>query len=669
MQDVQNKAMITYQGNLLYFQENHPELYNKIGLLSQAIEMGQYKENYSLEYKNGYFDVLDLNSGHYLYGASSTDLAKKATDDITFDKTNGVIETFYNFSFDEKAVELAQESDPTESQFVLTAPVVSYVSNLLPKQTSTMKEIYKFIFFGVGLGIHLGEIDKKAKAYMYLVIEDNLEIFRLSLFTTDYVSLANDSELFFSIMDDEATFKNTFDQFYHLSFIRNNYLKYSVFYPEYRKKITDIQNFIITQTSLTYPHNKLLLKNITVLDSIEKEYPFFDISHHYNETPFSSYPVILVAAGPSLVKEIQWLQKNAKHAIIVALFMTLPILEEYGIEAHIVVHIDENMDIINRTIARLKNKQYLQNSYFFLAPSIQCDTFLQLTKKENIYLLEDRTRYRFNKGFLETYSVGELTYTLTLLWDVHELYLLGLDLALDAQTKQTHASGHNSANGKSKLQKADESDSLSLRESELEIKGNFSQTVPTTPLFDMSRRLIDTFGGKYIQTHQKVYNLNHGAYFIHTTPTHAKDVDLTSSQIITETILHKIQKFFTQNASAIMDIDEKEALKERVEDTLKKKQRIQEFAQQKMPTMSQFHNYFSTLGEELIASPSQHFNELAQVYIIYLENIGGYIGDFFNTQNIKNPKKHIKKFQKILISQFLKIADKYLESLEKINKK
>jgi len=665
MQDIQTQVFNTYQKNLIFFQEKYPDVYKKINLLSIAIEQEQYKENYILDYKDDYFDILDLKTNHYLYGTSSIQLAKESAKKINFKKNEGVIETFYNYNFSEDAVNLANEADPTFSKFVLTAPIVQFSRDLIDKKQSSMKKIYKFIFFGVGLGLHIMEIDKKINSYMYMIIEDNLEIFRLSLFVTDYSLLGEKSELYFSIMEEKDTFKDTFNRFYHNSFIRNNYIKYSLFYDAYKEKIASIQEFIITQSNLTYQQDKLLKKNIMVLKSIEKEYNFFNVSKHYQETPFSTKPLILIAAGPSLKKNMEWLKKSAPFITIVALFMTLPILEDYDIQPDIIVHVDENMNIIDKTIKRLKDKNFVQNSLYFLAPSIDITYFLEITNKENIYLFEDRTRYRFNKGFIEAFSVGEVTYALSLLWDAKEIYLVGLDLALDPETKQTHVDGHSTVTSIS-LQKVSDSDSVSLRGSELTIKGNFQKFVPTTPLFEMSRIMVNKFTQIYKEKNQKVYNLNDGAYFIDTIPKKSTEIDFTTLQPKESQHLKNIQTFFNKNASPIPDFDELQALFERKKDAIKKRDLILSFSTQKSPTMQQFQNSFTAMAAQLINSEGHHSHELSQVYIIYLENIGGYIGDFFNTSGLKNPKRNIKLFQKIISMQLLKIVNKFLESLELI---
>jgi hypothetical protein len=53
---IEEKAIQMFQENLLFFQTNHTQVYEKIIALNTAIEKGFYEEKYDLEYKkDGYF--------------------------------------------------------------------------------------------------------------------------------------------------------------------------------------------------------------------------------------------------------------------------------------------------------------------------------------------------------------------------------------------------------------------------------------------------------------------------------------------------------------------------------------------------------------------------------------------------------------------------------------
>ncbi len=660
MQNIEQKAITTFQNNLLFLSQKYPEVFKKVDILSQAIENGSYKERYVLEYKDGYFDVLDTVANQWFYGSSSIEVAKKASNEINYKKDKGVIETFYNYSFTDRAVEYANKEDPTISKFVLIAPVVDFAIKLLPK-TATMKQIFKFIFFGVGLGLHLETIHNKIHSYMYLIIEDNLELFRLSLFVTDYSKIGEESELYFAVMEDDTGLKNAFESFYHNSFIRNNYIKYYLLYPNYREKIAQIQNFIVTQSNNTYLQDRLLLKNIKTVKAIKQKYKFFNVTKTHEDKIFKKRAIVMIAAGPSLDKNIQWLKENAPFVTIVALFMTSIILEKHGIKPDIIVHVDEYADPVKNTINKMQSKSFFDSSLFFLSSSVDIDIFLNITSKENIFLFEDRTSYRFNKGRLEGYSVGEIGYALSLIFGAKEIYLLGLDLALDPETKQTHSKGHLSSKDKLNIKEAASSQNVSLRESEFFVKGNFLDKVPTTPLFDVSIYMVNRFTNILKQKDQTIFNLSNGAYFEKTVPKKAEDINL---QIIEKKDIYykkELRSFCDKNSSDTMDKDEEKAFFEREKYTKNKQKLIEEFSKQRYPSMDQFSSAFTKVAAECILANNKNTGELAQIFIIYLENIGGYIGDFFNTAQIENPKKNIKKFQKIITFQLLKIINKYKE--------
>ena len=661
MQEIQAKAMQTFQNNLIYFSKTHSKVYDKLDILNQAIENGSYKERYALEYKNGYFDVLDTVTNQWLYGSDSVKKAKDEADSVNYKKNKGVIETFYNYKFDEKAVDAANDEDPSTSQFVTTAPVIGFIDKLYDKNT-TMRLIYKFIFFGVGLGTHIEAIHKKIHSFMYLIIEDNLEIFRLSLFVTDYSKIANESELYFSIMESDSGLKDIFNSFFHNSFIRNNYIKYSILYPHYREKVSKIQKYIVSQSSNTYLQDKLLIKSLKVVESVFGKYNFFDISKHYEKNSlFSKRPLVLIAAGPSLGKEIKWLKENAQFVTVVSLFMATPILYKAGIKPDIIVHVDEGEVPVRETFLKMPSKDFFSSCIFLLSPSSSLKLFEDIVQKDKIFLFEDRTRYMFSKGFLEAFSVGEVAYALTLIVGAKELYLLGLDLALDAKTKSSHVKGH-SGFDTSSLKKAEESDAVSLRGTEFFVKGNFLEEVPTLPVFDMSIYMVNEFTKKFKKDYQNIYNLSNGAYFNDTIPTRSSTVKFSNfSKKEQPDFKDHILSFFSANSSNCMNDDEKAAFRQRFDEAQKKKEAILSFSKQRYPSMSQFQEAFVKMASEIIISSNANMIELSQILIIYLENIGGYIGDFFNTVEINNPKRNIKHFQKIISLQLLKLVDKYME--------
>ena len=77
---------------------------------------------------------------------------------------------------------------------------------------------------GTLLGRHIPRIAQKVDAKMYLVLERNLEIFRLSLFTVDYTLLAKKGVVF-SVMDNYLEEENRIMKFLNTSVFDNYILK------------------------------------------------------------------------------------------------------------------------------------------------------------------------------------------------------------------------------------------------------------------------------------------------------------------------------------------------------------------------------------------------------------------------------------------------------------
>lgn len=190
---IQDKVATTYHDNMRYLAENHPELCHTLASLDFAIDAKHYEEKYTLEYTDeGYFDVRELATGALLYAEDS----------------------------------------------------VSYAKSVLPKKGS-LKEIQKVIFFGTGLGTHIemidGVIDTPA---VYLIVEDDIELFRLSLFVVDYARLAKSVSLVFSVMESEESFEDTFTFFYKKEEVLNDYIQYFVFSSRYMQKSEDVKLLI-----------------------------------------------------------------------------------------------------------------------------------------------------------------------------------------------------------------------------------------------------------------------------------------------------------------------------------------------------------------------------------------------------------------------------------------
>ena len=70
-QQIEQALLVVYQKNLQFLKENFSDIFQELEQLSQDIESKKHKEVYSLEMKNGYFDIQNLENGGYYYATNS----------------------------------------------------------------------------------------------------------------------------------------------------------------------------------------------------------------------------------------------------------------------------------------------------------------------------------------------------------------------------------------------------------------------------------------------------------------------------------------------------------------------------------------------------------------------------------------------------------------------
>jgi len=101
LEKIQKKAAQTFEKNLDYLQKNQKRVYQKILEFESAVANGYYHERYELEYKDGYFDVKELDSNNYLYGSDSNSFAKMIAKSIDYKKEDNIfiISPRYEFAF------------------------------------------------------------------------------------------------------------------------------------------------------------------------------------------------------------------------------------------------------------------------------------------------------------------------------------------------------------------------------------------------------------------------------------------------------------------------------------------------------------------------------------------------------------------------------------------
>ena len=357
---LQDALINTYTYNLQFLSEYDNELYQRVQILSDAINNNLYEERYFLEFikDNGEFDIYDNKNEEYLYNKDAKKWNNNAVRTCDFTHTN-TISLLNPVVYDRNIVDLSSEE--TDLFNLNKIKVLSEIQNykhirneLVKNKDKKVKEINKFIFVGTLAARHIPRIIKKLNTTNHFVCEENLEIFRLSLFTCDYSLLARDGKsVVFSIMEDEHLFIHKFNKFF------NNFIQENTFY-KYFSTNYNISNYFDRILNIVLEKDPFVFNYRLILDNVIKKScnnfnKYNTITFNENSNVFD-HNILFVGAGPSLGQNIQWIKENQNKFIIVAMGAALKRLAQFDIKPDIVTTLDPQEEIILRQFQNIPKK-------------------------------------------------------------------------------------------------------------------------------------------------------------------------------------------------------------------------------------------------------------------------------------------------------------------------
>lgn len=643
----------TFQKNITYLQEHQKELYDKIAGLDSAVEQGLYQNRYELVIDNDSFEAIELANGKKFYNGSSYEYAANVAESVSLKKDENVFESF-------KKLTLGRQTKYLQD----VEPILEYIQTHLSKPQE-FEKIYKFIFFGTGLGTHIESVDEKLKASAYLIVEDDLELFRLSLFVTPYYEIAKTAHLFFSVFETVEEFQHSAQKFINYNLHMNHYIKFFHMRSHAEDKIKTFHLRVISQTHQIFFYKDILSQYLKPLSYMEQHYKFLNMLEPYTQTSLGKKPVLMLAAGPSFKKNIEWVRENQNKFIIVALSSILNTLENEGITPDIVTHMD-GFESSAAHFTKLRSLKFLQESIFFLSARTP-DSIISILDKERIYFYENGTSYKLGTGNLSAACVGSTTYLLLLALGVENLYLLGLDLALDATSGASHSSDHEYVQTLD-LQSAERHDDVQgFKSSVVTVEGNFDAQVPTTPEFALSIDSVNATSQWFKKEHQSVYNLSEGAKFQNTFPTPIADVETDLFEDIKKSRIDaELQSIFTLKCSDTITDEEFAQIKQRVLYAESLESIIVSQRNYYYESNLEFLNSLINLFTKLSLNTSPVAYDLSLIFQEYSKFIYPYIFDFFNTKEITHTYEHVSHINELLTKAMLRIVREYIEALKAV---
>ncbi|MDH4944755.1 6-hydroxymethylpterin diphosphokinase MptE-like protein [Sulfurimonas sp. C5] len=655
MTDINAKVAQNFHENIEYLQQHHPKVFEKLSAFDIAVENGHYKEKYELIFENDNFDVLEHATQKFLYDKQTSYHTEKSLHSVDYSTENNCFEAFIRQDYTEdeiKDFKQLQTKDPLESHLPYIADII-HITN--QREKKLLNTIDKYIFFGVGLGLHIEAIAEHIQAKMYLIVEDDLELFRLSLFCINYKNLAKTAKLFFAIFEDDSEFAHICENFLKESYYFNHYIKYFQLLSHSEVKANHFYLALSSQAELKFLFHNYLRTLSIPLETFSQGYSIIEKNLNFNTEYFQNKPFLFIASGPSLQKNIDALLQNKDKFIIVAVSSSLNFLEKYQIQPHIVLHLDP-FEISATPFERLDSLSFLDNSLIFLSAHASRKVY-SLLNKENIYVFEAGSAYKTDALNVSSSCVGSLGYLLLTVLKVQKLYFLGLDLAVDNETGSSHINTHiheKTLELKDSFQN-DTNETLSYYDDLVQIKGNQREKVFTTPHFFTSVNLINNYFATIVKPSQQFYNLSDGAYFQKTQALTFKELkDLPD---LPESIERELKTLLEAHTLHSLNENELKSLKRK----LKFCKKLQSQLQNIKPNNTTPLSYVKTIQQLITGDENLYKYELARVLDSYLYYILNFIYDYLNNPKIPQEDfQHIDQLFKQHLVELISVYQNYL---------
>ena len=435
-------------------------------------------------------------------------------------------------------------------------------------------------------------------------------------------------------------------------------MKHIPFTTEYEGQLRTLQSYVLSQSYINYGYSAILLRYIDSPLYLSQNFSFLNISQTYNDTIFSKKPVLLLLSGPSTSKNLDWIKTHREKFIVISALSTCKLLNKIDIAPDIVVHIDPGEG--TKKLFEGLDTNYFKNSIAILASNVNLDTVNRFERSQ-IHFIEQGTKYKYGFGVLSAPSVGEYSYGISLIFGAINIFILGIDLALDQKTFKSHDDFHH---GQLKGVINEENASLDPNLSVEHVQGNLVKFVPTTPSYKISIEQFEIFTDILKKEYHTIYNLGDGAYLKGAEPLDLNDWDWDKYNKLDKEQLHQeLFNFFNKISESEFNEQDRQQIFYQVKQAKQLEKIIKNHKKKNFTTVEAYLAAISKLSFDLSDMDYGRNSNLGQVYYEYFSTILSYIFDLFNTQELKNPNKHISNIDAILVQQLLKISSLYIEKL------
>jgi hypothetical protein len=378
---------------------------------------------------------------------------------------------------------------------------------------------------------------------------------------------------------------------------------------------------------------------------------------------------LILAAGPSLQKNIAWVRKNQNRFIIVAVTAVMGLLEKEKVKPDILMHVD-GFEASMKHLEKVESMDFFEDSIAFFA-SFTYPDFAKAFKKENVYIYQAAAKIKTGQQQMTASNVGIMTHLLMIYLGCRQLYTLGLDLALDPETGATHTDGHLHAKRLDINKKLDLEDEMEYHKTVLKTEGNFVEEIPSTPAFINALTELKNMLVPIQKPDQQVFNLSNGARIYGTMPLKPEKCECDALETFDRSEIDtELKTCFETCSEQGLTAQEIQDVHKRIMHASNILDRLKAFEKRKFSSIEQYHyDLLGLLMEILAESEREEATDTNDVIAVYIQLVCSYVFDFINTKEIDNPKKHIRKVNKLLMQQFERLVKFYKDALEEFVEK
>ncbi|NOU50780.1 motility associated factor glycosyltransferase family protein [Pseudoalteromonas sp. JBTF-M23] len=325
-QEFADKANLKFEENLLAFKKYFPEIFEKY-LHYVPSDKFQFVLN-----DNGTVNIIDYDTGVPMY---SDDPIKQVREQIeqnlekpTLGKTDhssvANLENEIGFAH----VDLMKNM----------GKVFADVKEQLDENERLDETLPSFMLFGIGLGYHLTEIFENRKVSFISILEPNEDYFFASLFVADWQSVLekideNGSFLYLGIgKTEEEIFRDIYERSRNIGIASVSYTWFYQHYPSSKMAnwVEEFKtNFHQFFTGFGF-FDDAIMGIAHTLGNLENNFNLMDNRQPMDKS-VANFPVFIVANGPSLDKEIEFIKSVQDQVVVVSCNSASTALVKHGI--------------------------------------------------------------------------------------------------------------------------------------------------------------------------------------------------------------------------------------------------------------------------------------------------------------------------------------------------